>query len=89
MPKGKTKPRTMRILNKEIDPFNRHKIQLMTKNIDGLKSNINDLEERNKKLQFLIIDDILTAREAASTYIGNEYQDYRTAITEIDKKYMI
>lgn len=37
--------------------------------------------------QALIIDDILTVGETGTTYKGNEYQTYETAVEEIAKKY--
>jgi hypothetical protein len=51
----------------------------------------NDLKEkeitRQKKIQMTLVKDILTLTETAETNVGNDYQDYSTAVQAISDKY--
>ncbi len=66
------------------------KVQLLMRDIGTLKDvhaeEITALTEL-RRVQMMIIDDILLARDTTAKYRGNEYQNYEAAVTEIDKKY--
>ena len=51
------------------------------------KGRITKLSNQVKRLQHLIKDDILSLTAKTTTYKGNEYQTYSTAVKEIDAKY--
>lgn len=59
----------------------------LRKQLQEMRTELDLSQERQKKLQMLIIDDLLTARESTVNYRGNEYQSYSAAVTEIDRKY--
>lgn len=43
--------------------------------------------ETRKKIQELIVDNILSINEVTKTYTGNSYKDYKTAVQAISNKY--
>ena len=42
---------------------------------------------RYRGVQETLVKDILTLQEVSRTYVGNDYQDYTTAVQEISEKY--
>lgn len=59
----------------------------LKKQLQEMRTELDVSTERIQKLQMLIIDDLLTAKEATKNYRGNEYQSYEAAVEAIDRKY--
>jgi hypothetical protein len=53
------------------------------------KAKIQELEGevRRFKMQNLLVDNILTVQEFETTYTGNRYREYESAVLEVSKKY--
>jgi hypothetical protein len=54
--------------------------------ISGSAKLVEDLS-RLKKVQELIVDDILSLKATTATYVGNDYRDYAQAVQSISDKY--
>ncbi|MCK9598026.1 MAG: hypothetical protein M0R06_03230 [Sphaerochaeta sp.] len=59
--------------------------------IQTRRQQIQELTAENKRLvktQELLVDNILTVQEKDTTYTGNRYKDYTTAVAEVSNKYL-
>lgn len=62
-------------------------VQMMKYRVASQKGRVTKLENQVHKLQHLIRDDILTILDKTTTYQGNKYNTYPSAVSEIDRKY--
>jgi len=62
-------------------------VQMMKYKVASQKGRVTKLENEVHKLQHLVKDDILSLIDKTTSYKGNEYTTYESAISEIDRKY--
>jgi len=62
-------------------------VQFMKYKVASQKGRVTKLENQVTKLQSLVRDDILSITEGSTSYRGNKYNTYGSAISEIDSKY--